>query len=598
MIDEHNQAWRRARRVAVVALMAGGTLPCGSALAQTAVVPPTIGGSELRPSAGNDTPTDLRLRQASPNAPLSDGGGQPNYQPFSRGSEDATDRPDDQDPLGGEDDGTAATPPKPRFSLFDPADNTNPPLNGAASPAAASSAENTRATTTARDRDGRSTNQSDRNGRAATQTDGNGRALDPLIAARAGGLPRADLAQAATAVRSSRGDTILGRQNLAITPLRGTIPIAEDDPFAPVGIRAGSFVLYSTLEQDIGASSNLARSAGGQSGLFSETTASARLLSDWSQNEAELNALASYRRNFAGELTSEPRLSLDGRYRLDIDRLTRVTLRGAVDYQQDDPTDLTSNDVGGARPDIFTYSAGAGIEHEFGRTTVGLDTSAIRQTKTQTASTALDESYTTLTATLRTGYEISPAMKPFVEGGLGYRLFDEETTPGGNQRNSTIPSLRAGLAFDLGEKFLGEIATGYAWNLPDDDGLPSTGSPTLDGRLAWSPQRGTDVVLTGATSFDPDTDGSGTSTLYETSLALRHRLTHRTDLTSTLSAAYRDSDVDSQIETSWAAEAGFTYWLNRTLAFTGLYRHEQLDSHQDSDDFTADSIRVGVRLQR
>ena len=588
MINGYSETWRRRSRLGLVALAVGGTLPSGIAWAQTALVPPTLRGSDLRPGAGNDRLSDERLQQLPAEAEPPANGAQTDYQPFSRGSEDVSDRPDDQDPLPGEDAAPAA-PRAPRFNLFDPAEESNPVLNSAAPPAQANAAQNSRAGSAASGRDGEPTDRA-------------GRPQDPLLGARNRGLPGADLAQAATAVRSSRGENILGRQNLAITPLRGTIPIAENDPFAPVGIRAGSFVLYSTLEQGIGASSNLSRSAGGESGLFSETIASARLLSDWSSNEAELNALASYRRNFSGELESEPNLSLDGRYRLDIDRLTTATLRGAIAYRQEDPIDLDVTDSVSDRPDIFTYSAGANLERQFGRTTASLDASAIRQTKTQSVradgSRDLDESYTTLTTALRAGYEISPALQPFVEGGLGYRIFDEDTTPAGQERNSTIPSLRAGLAFDLGEKFLGEVATGYAWNLPNDDGLPDSGSPTFDGRLAWSPQRGTDVVLTASTAFDPDTDGSGTSTLYEGSLALRHRLTHRTDLTSTLSAAYRDSKIDSEIETSYAAEAGFTYWLNRTLAFTGLIRHEELDSHQDRDDFTADSVRIGLRLQR
>jgi hypothetical protein len=588
VIDRYSEALRRTSRLGLVALAVGGTLPCEIALAQSALTPPTLRGSDLRPAGGSETLSDGSLRELDAEAAPGSAAA-PDYEPFSRGSEDLADRPDDPDVPADGDPLAPAAPPRPKFSLFDPAEEINPVLNSAAPPAQANAAENARAgSASAR--------------RGDAETDRNGRPLDPLLAARNRGLPGADLAPASTAARSSRGDSILGRQNLAITPLRGTIPIAEDDPFAPVGIRAGSFVLYSTLEQGIGASSNLSRSAGGESGMFSETIASARLLSDWSEDEAELNALASYRRNFSGELESEPNLSLDGRYRLDIDRLTTATLRGAIAYRQEDPIDLDAGDSVSERPDILTYSAGANLERQFGRTTASLDASAIRQTKTQAVradgSSDLDESYTTLTTALRAGYEISPAMQPFVEGGLGYRMFDEDTTPDGMDRNSTIPSLRAGLAFDLGEKFLGEIATGYAWNLPADDGLPNSGSPTFDGRLAWSPQRGTDVVLTASTSFDPDTDGSGTSTLYESAIALRHRLTHRTDLTSTLSAAYRDSDIETEVETSYAAEAGFTYWLNRTLAFTGLVRHEQLDSRQDGDDFTADSVRIGLRLQR
>jgi len=293
---------------------------------------------------------------------------------------------------------------------------------------------------------------------------------------------------------------------------------------------------------------------------------------------------------------------VDGRLQLDVDRLTTATLRGAYEYRQEDPIDLDAGDSLSDRPDILTFSAGAEVERQFGRLTAGIDTSVNRQTRSQPDLgldvEQLDESYTTYTTALRAGYEISPAIKPFAEGSLGLRTFDDEVDLAGIERDSTIQALRTGLEFDLGEKFLGEIAAGYAWNVPDADQLDTTGSPTIDARIAWSPQRGTDLVFTAQTSFDPDTDNSGTSTLYEGGLALRHRLTHRTDLTASLSAAYRDSDIEADKESSYAAEAGFLYWLNRTLAFTGLVRHEALNGETAGDDYTAETIKLGLRLQR
>lgn len=609
MIEPRTPSADRSRRSLRAAGFIALVLGCGASGIATAQAPdPLAAGGQLRPSTGTDSlsgPADGSLQEQRLGLPeLSDALNETNtpssYRPFSRGSEDATDLPDGAlPPIDPEEEATTPVT-RPKFDLFQGPDGLPiPPANIASPPAAAATGQNL-----PRNGAGAGTADARASGRQGTAQgrDRNGRPVDPLMAARDGGMPTADLASRARRVDGTRGETILGRQNLAITPLRGAIPIAEDDPFAPVGIRAGSFVLYSTLNQSLGASTNLSESADGVGGLFSETDIAARLLSDWSEHQFELNALGSYRHNFAGELESEPRVAVDGRLRLDIDRLTTATLRGAFEYRQEDPIDFNAGESASDRPDLSTYSAGAELERQFGRITAGLDTSVVRQTRSTPDNAGdiaiLDENYTTYTAALRTGYALSPALKPFLEGSLGRRLFDDEEDLVGVERDSTIQSLRTGVEFDLGEKFLGEIAAGYAWNVPDAGSLETTGSPTIDGRLAWSPQRGTDLVLTGQTRFDPDTDDSGTSTVYESTLALRHRLTHRTDLTATLAAAYRDSDRETDQQTSYSAEAGFLYWLNRSLAFTGLVRHEGLEGKTSEDDYTADTIKFGLRLQR
>ncbi|KQT52121.1 hypothetical protein ASG54_22180 [Aureimonas sp. Leaf460] len=424
---------------------------------------------------------------------------------------------------------------------------------------------------------------------------------DLLIDAQRRSVRSLDLAVPASAATSRGSDGIGGRINLPVTGLRPSVPLDRDDAFAPVGIRAGSFVLYSTLDQSLGASTNLSRSPGGASGGLSETELALRLLSDWSRHQAELNGLVSYRRNFEGLVESEPKLALDGRMRLDIDRLTSATFTGAVQYRKEDPVELSPFEAAGDRPDILTYSAGAKVERAFGRAKLGVDATTLRETTSREERpgfASLDENYTTTTAGLRAGYELSPAIQPFVAGSLGRRSFDEERSFDGLKRDSLIQSLRGGLAFDLGEKFLGEFAAGYAWNVPDEAGLETLGAPTVDARIVWSPQRGTDLVFSAATSFEPDTLTATTSTLYEGGLALRHRLTARTDLTGALSVAYRDADIRLDRETSYGVEAGFVHWLNRTFAVTGLVRHERLDSETPGGDYDADSVRIGLRVQR
>ena len=69
-----------------------------------------------------------------------------------------------------------------------------------------------------------------------------------------------------------------------------------------------------------------------------------------------------------------------------------------------------------------------------------------------------DRDSTLYTATLRGGYEISPAITPFAELEVGRRVYDLrfDSTADHYERSANRLGARAGLALDLGEKLNGE----------------------------------------------------------------------------------------------------------------------------------------------
>lgn len=387
------------------------------------------------------------------------------------------------------------------------------------------------------------------------------------------------------------------RSNTAVTGLRRSLPVLPDDPFAAEGIRAGSFLLFPALEQSIGASDNSSRSVDGEAGAFTDTVVSARLLSQWSRHEFELNGAASYRRNFEGPLPEEPRLDLDARLRLDIDRDWTATMRGALAFSRESAFSADPLTPVELRPDVLAYSASADLERNVGRAGLRLTTQAVREEREAIDGTTLTDDFTTYSAGLRAQYDMAPMLKPFVTASLGQRIFDDGADLLGRERDSLLPALRLGIGFDRGEKLSGEIAVGYASNIPDEDALETIGRPTIDARINWSPRRGTDVILSAATYFDPATDNLSTSTVYETSLGFRHRAGARLDFTGVLGASFRDQSLSGD-ETLFSAEAGVSYWIRRGLALTALARHERLNSELAASDYTANSVRVGVRVER
>ncbi|WP_062206197.1 outer membrane beta-barrel protein [Aureimonas sp. AU12] len=417
----------------------------------------------------------------------------------------------------------------------------------------------------------------------------------------AGPSEAADLFRSIGPVRSPAFDDVGGRRlNTGLDALRRSLPSSADDPFAPVGVRVGRFVVTPTIEQSLGVSDNLTNSRDGVRGAFSQTTLSARAVSDWSRHEAEINAAAAYRRNFEGPVREEPQIDLDGRLRLDLSRELTATLRGALAFSRDDGILTGESQIAADQSDVLAYSVSGELARDIGRFNAAMTLEAVREDREDGVfdggTLSPGDSFSTYTAGLRGGYDLDAPLSPFVSLSAGRRVFDDAGALGVS-RDSVIPAAKAGLGLNFGEKLRGEVALGYAWNVPDEDAFKTTGSPTLDAALTWSPRRGTDVLLKAATFFEPDASGTDTATLYQGTLGLRHRATARLDLETQLIAALRDREVGER-ERVYSAEAGFTYWLNRQLALLGRYRYDRFDTLGSIGDYAANTLRFGVRLQR
>ncbi len=99
------------------------------------------------------------------------------------------------------------------------------------------------------------------------------------------------------------------------------------------------------------------------------------------------------------------------------------------------------------------------------------------------------------TLTGRIGYELSPALIPFLEASVGKSIYDLRRDTFGFERSYESYAGRAGMEVDLGEKLNGELALGYETFRFDDARLADLSGLSLDGRVNWSPHRGTDVLF-------------------------------------------------------------------------------------------------------
>lgn len=335
---------------------------------------------------------------------------------------------------------------------------------------------------------------------------------------------------------------------------------------------------------------------------YLETGFRGTLTSDWSRHQLTVTGEGILQNNISGEGEEEPRADVDAELRLDLWDETIARLRAGYSFYREDADDPNAISNAKTQSAVNNYRLGAAIERDFGliRGSVGIDFD--RQTYGDVElenGTNLSVKYrnrNTGILTGRVGYELSPALIPFLEASVGKSLYDLREDPLGFERSYQTYAARGGVEVDLGEKLYGELGLGYETYNFEDDRLGELSGLSVDGRINWSPQRGTDVLFAVSTDLNPSTTpGDAGSIDYNLTNIITHQM--RSDLvarlTNSLTLRNYPSDASSSDETTWRTGAGLTYDINRYLALTGDVSYER--TTRDQGD-TTDITRVGVGL--
>lgn len=403
--------------------------------------------------------------------------------------------------------------------------------------------------------------------------------------------------------------TVIPLANTPARPVQGGATRDEEDPYAPLGIRAGTFLLFPTLTQTLGYTSNADASAGGEEAGFSLTEARLAIVSDWALHELRFELSGSYQTFFND--TSDDVPVLEGSVQLRLDHQPDFTstfgasVRRTTESATSDNLSVPPPAVVTDRPDLMTYSAFAETRKRIGLVTGSLRGSATRSVfgdadlSTGGSLSQADRDSTLFQGTLRLTAETGAAFRPFVEAGLGARIYDESVDRNGIARDSMIYALRGGLEIDRGDKLNGEIAVGYSNESFDDGRLADLGGLTLDGTINWSPWRLTTITATAQTSFTPSTDiGESGSVTYAGSLGISRDVRPNLTLNARILASLRDYEGSSREDETWQATAGAEWRLNRSIALVGQIGYETVDSTDPSSSYDAYTARIGLRLQR
>lgn len=382
-------------------------------------------------------------------------------------------------------------------------------------------------------------------------------------------------------------------------------PIPADTAYAPLGIQLGTFTVLPAFTQSIGFDSNPDQisSSRGRSSLALASEVELALRSEWSASEFTAEMRGSYLDYPQNQEASRPNAVGTSRLRIDVDRDTRLELetRFLLDSQR-----LGSPDLGAAattRPIFATYGATAGVQETFNRLQLSLRGSIDRsifedaQLSDGTLIRQSDRNANQYGLRLRAGYEISPAITPFVETFLDTRIYDSPVDQFGLRRDSDGLAFTAGARVQLNSALTAEVSGGLQHRSYVDRSLQDINAPLVNAALVWSVSPLTTVRFNQQTGvIETSVPGSSGAFTDAATLEVQHDLFR--NLSITLGGAYLSNTYDGVNirERGYSATARFDYRFNRWLALRGSYIYSTLTSTVPLSSYEAHTVLLGVRV--
>ena len=380
----------------------------------------------------------------------------------------------------------------------------------------------------------------------------------------------------------------------------------DDDPYAALGIRAGSFLLFPAIEFIGGYDTNPGHAEGGK-GAATYTVAPEMLVrSDWSRHELKADLRGSYTGFSPDETPTLSRPYFNGKVdgRVDVTRDTNINLGTRLLVSTDNPGS-PNLPAGLAKLPIYTTAGGsAGVAQRFNRFEFSVKADAERtdyqdSTLTDgTKSSNADRNYNQIGGTLRGSYELTPGVKPFVEVGGDTRTHELEADSSGFQRDSKGIVGKAGSSFEISRLLTGEIAAGYLKRAYEDPRLPDLQGFIGEGSLTWAASALTSVKLTAASTVGESTIPGVSGVLYrDIGLQLDHALRQWLIFTAKAGFGLDDYVGDIREDKRFSIGAGLTYKFNRNAQIKGEIRQDWLRSNVTGNDYNATVFLLGLRLQ-
>ncbi len=412
------------------------------------------------------------------------------------------------------------------------------------------------------------------------------------------GSSRASLTTAVALLLFAAGTGSVFGQTVTPSPL-------PDEDHQPLGLRAGGFIMFPSVETGIEATDNVFRATtGARDDLGYFVAPSMRIESDWVRHSVSLDA--SSRHVFYFDNPSEDELDLDisGDVTIDIRRDTTLELEGGYSLDQEGRGDIDVPGAAAERPNEHTLEGNATLTRAFNRLEVAVE-GAIEHNIFEDVDLIgggqqnnTDRNFTEYEGTLRVGYDISPKLQPFVRAGYSIRRHEEEIDDNGLRRDSDGVSVEAGVGIEITSILTGELAVGYVHRDFEDGALNNIDGVTFDGTLEWRPSEITTIAFTASTEVEETGTGTLSGSIERRlGVSINHELRRNLMVGGSVDYTFEDFTGGSLEEETLFLALGLTYQLNRSVALRLGYSFEDFQSNSGRA-YTENRFLAGWLIQR
>lgn len=379
-----------------------------------------------------------------------------------------------------------------------------------------------------------------------------------------------------------------------------------DDEYQPLGLRAGGFILFPSVETGVRVTDNVSQQPQGQRddiGYF--VAPSMRLESDWVRHSLSVDASSRHVFYFDNPSEDETNVDIRVRTQIDVRRSTDVVVSGGYNLEQEGRGSIDVPGAAAEPPNEHRLDGSGTLIHRFNRLEASVGAAAeynlfedVDLVGGGTQNNG-DRNYVEAEGRLRLGYNISPNVQPFVGARYSVRRHDDELDDNGLRRDSDGYSVQAGVRVEASAVLSGEAAIGYVRREFEDSALEDIDGVTFDATVTWLPTALTTFEFSASTSVEETSAGTLSGAIVRSvGVSVSHAL--RRNLTVAARARYSIEDFSggNLEEETLLLSAGLTYQFNRSLAMTAGYTHEKFDSSIAGSDYFENRFVIGMLVQR
>jgi hypothetical protein len=378
--------------------------------------------------------------------------------------------------------------------------------------------------------------------------------------------------------------------------------LARFEPFAPVGRRAGSWVVFPTVEAGVSGTTNVYRTSPAKPDLIFDVRPTLLAVTNWERHALQVKATGVGSAYGTHGAENDRSYGFEVRGRIDVTRQANIEVLAAHSLDQEMRSSTLAPTDASTRAPYATDKVAFAFNQRFNRLSLqlrGALTEIDYQPVTAVGGATLSNDERDLSqrdVALRAAWSFSPALGVFAESALNSQTYRAVPVDGIN-RNSAGDKTRAGFSFgNTGQVWRGEIAVGYGHQHARDGRLQNVEGVLMDANLGWRPTALTSVLLNARTDFlTSTTAGQGNATQRTVGVEVRHAFLRQLNGVAGVSLQTVDYQGLPLREHTTTAEVGAEYFVTQSTALLARYSHVVLASTAAGAGTTTDAVRVGVR---